>query len=169
MNYNGQEWATLIQMTIIATSVGKKPLEEMELTSCQLVDIYVNKNLKCTILCLVAQSCLTLCDPTDCILPGSSVFRAFPCKNTGADCHFLLQWISPTQGSKTGLPHCRCILYWLSHQRNPRILEWVDYPFSGESSWPRNWIRVSCIAGGFFITWATTEAWYAPLGCKLKK
>ena len=30
---------------------------------------------------LVAQSCLTLCDPMDCELPGSS----------GVDCHSLLQ------------------------------------------------------------------------------
>ena len=26
-------------------------------------------------MCLVAQSCLTLCSPTDCSLPGSSVHR----------------------------------------------------------------------------------------------
>ena len=31
-------------------------------------------------------------------------------------CHFLLQWIFPTQGSKPGLPHCRKMLYSLSHQ-----------------------------------------------------
>ena len=30
-----------------------------------------------------------------------------------------------------------------------RILEWVDFPFSNGSSWPRNRTRVSCIAGGF--------------------
>ena len=29
-----------------------------------------------------------------------------------------------------------------------RILEWVDFPFSNGSSWPRNRTRVSCIAGG---------------------
>ena len=28
-----------------------------------------------------------------------------------------------------------------------RILEWVAFPFSRGSSWPRNWTRVSCIAG----------------------
>ena len=39
-----------------------------------------------------------------------------------------------------------------------RILEWVAYPFSSGSSWPRNWTRVSCIAGGFFTSWATREA-----------
>ena len=32
------------------------------------------------------------------------------------DCHFLLQGIFPTQGSNLGLPHCRQILYHLSHQ-----------------------------------------------------
>ena len=28
-----------------------------------------------------------------------------------------------------------------------RILEWVAFPFSRGSSWPRNWTEVSCIAG----------------------
>ena len=31
-------------------------------------------------------------------------------------CHFLLQGIFPTQGSNLGLPHCRQMLYPLSHQ-----------------------------------------------------
>ena len=46
----------------------------------------------------------------------------------------------------------------LSHKRSPRILEWVTYPFSRGSSWPRNQTRVSCIAGGFFTSWDTREA-----------
>ena len=33
-----------------------------------------------------------------------------------------------------------------------RILEWVAFPFSGGSSQPRDWIQVSCTAGGFFTT-----------------
>ena len=37
----------------------------------------------------------------------------------------LLQGIFPTQGSNPGLPHWRQILYSLSHQGSPRILEWV--------------------------------------------
>ena len=76
--------------------------------------------------------------------------RSSPGKNTGVGCHFLLQGIFPTQGSNPGLPYCRKILYHLSHQGSPRILEWVAYSFSKWSSWPRNPIRVSCIAGGFF-------------------
>ena len=31
----------------------------------------------------------------------------FPGKDTGVGCHFLLQGIFPTQGSNSGLPHCR--------------------------------------------------------------
>ena len=54
--------------------------------------------------------------------------------------------------------HCRWILYWLSHQESPRILEWVGCPFCGGSSQPRNQSRASCIAGRFFTSWATREA-----------
>ena len=74
----------------------------------------------------------------------------------------IMQWVAfpfsrifPTQGSNTGLPHCRQLLYQLSHKGSPRILEWVAYPFSSGSSRPRNWTGVSCIAGRFFTSWAT--------------
>ena len=69
------------------------------------------------LLCLVAQSCLTHCDPMDCSLPGSSVHGDSPSKNTGVDCHALLQGIFPNQGSNSGLPHCRWILSHLSHHQ----------------------------------------------------
>ena len=42
---------------------------------------------------LVNQSCPTLCDPTDCSLPGSAVHGVSPGKNTGVGYHFLLQGI----------------------------------------------------------------------------
>ena len=82
-----------------------------------------------------------------------------------------LEWVAvpfsrgifPTQGSNPGLPHCRWILYQLSHQGSPRTLEWVGYPFSSESSQPRNWTGVSGIAGGFFTNWAIREALIAIL------
>jgi len=40
----------------------------------------------------VTQSCLTLCDPLNCSLPGSSVHRIFQAreKPTGVGCRFLL-------------------------------------------------------------------------------
>ena len=81
-----------------------------------------------------------------------------PGQNTGVGSLSLLQGIFPTQGSNPGLPHCRRILYQLSHNGSPRILEWVASPFSRGFSGPRNWTRVSCIAGGFFTNWAIREA-----------
>ena len=72
-------------------------------------------------MCLVTQSCPTLCDPMDCSLPGSSVHVDSPGKNTQVGCHAFLQGIFPTQGSNLGLPHCRWILYHLSQQGSPDI------------------------------------------------
>ena len=67
---------------------------------------------------LVAQLCLTLCDPIDYTAWGSSI-------------HGILQ---------------------------ARILEYVTIPFSRVTSQPRDWTRVSCIAGKFFTIWAMREA-----------
>ena len=39
----------------------------------------------------------------------------------------LIQGIFPTQGSNPGLPHCRWILYQLSHKGSPRILDWIQF------------------------------------------
>ena len=58
----------------------------------------------------VAQSCLTVCDPVDCSLPGSSIHGIF----------------------------------------QARVLEWVVISFSRGYSWPRDWTRVSLIAGRCF-------------------
>ena len=81
-----------------------------------------------------------------------------PGQNTEVGSLFLLQGIFPAQGSNPGLPHCREIIYQLSHKGSPKILEWVAYPFSRGSSRPRNWTGVSCFAGGFFTNWAVQEA-----------
>ena len=113
-------------------------------------------------LCLVAQSCSTICDPMDCSPFGSSVHGDSPSKHTRVGCHALLQSIFPTQGSNPGFPHCRQILYQLSHKWSPRILEWALCLFSSLSLlqpvWLRNWTRVSCLAGGFFTNWVIREA-----------
>ena len=63
------------------------------------------------------------CSPTD--SPG---------QNTGMSSHSLLQRIFSTQGSNPGLPHCRQILYQLSHYGSPRMLEWIAVSFSRGSS-----------------------------------
>ena len=43
-----------------------------------------------TLLCLGAETCLTLCNPLDFSPPGSSVHEDSPGKNTGVCCHALL-------------------------------------------------------------------------------
>ena len=88
----------------------------------------------------VAPSYPALCNPMDCschdtVGHGDGDSSG---KNTGVGCYALLQGILPTQGSNPALPHCRQILYHLSHQETPRILEWVAYIFSRGSSQPRD-------------------------------
>ena len=85
-------------------------------------------------------------------------FPSPPGQNTGVGSLSFLQGIFPTQGLNPGLPHCRQILYQLSHKGSPRILEWVAYPFSSRSSRSRNQTRVSCTAGRLFTNWAIREA-----------
>ena len=48
--------------------------------------------------------CPTLCNPIDCILPGSSVHGDSPGKNIGVVCRFLLEGIFLSQGLNPGLP-----------------------------------------------------------------
>ena len=73
-------------------------------------------SFSCVIVCaLVAQSCLTLCDPMNCSPPASSVHGIL---QAGMGCHFL-QGIFPSQGSNPHLLHCRWILYRLNHQGSP--------------------------------------------------
>jgi len=55
------------------------------------------------------QSCPTLCMPMDCSPPGSSIHGDSPGKNTGVNCHALLQGTFQTQVSN---PRLLCLLYW---------------------------------------------------------
>ena len=65
--------------------------------------------------------------------------RNSPGQDTGVGSHSLLQGIFPTQGSNPGLPHCRRILYWLSHQESPKI-QVKNLP-----AMPETWVR--------FLSW----------------
>ena len=86
------------------------------------------------VLCLVAQSCPILCNPRD--YTGQGILQAR-----------ILEWVAfpfsrgssqPRDQAQVSLPHCRWILYQLSHKGSPRMLERVTYPFSSGSSQPRN-------------------------------
>ena len=98
------------------------------------------------------QSCLTLCNPMDCTVRGILQAR-------------ILEWVvfsSPGDLPNPGIEPRSATLQAdplpAEPQGKPRILEWVAYPFSSGSSWPRNQTGVSCIAGGFFTNWAIREA-----------
>jgi len=74
---------------------------------------------------------MALYDPMDCSQPGSSVHGDPPGKNTGVGCLALLQGIFLAQGSNPGLPHCRWILYHLSHKNTgvgSLSLLWENFP-----------------------------------------
>ena len=74
-----------------------------------LFPIKLNRLLPCVY--VSRSSCLTLCIPRD----RSFCPWNFSGKNTRVGCYSLLQGIFLTQGSNLGLPHCRQILYHLSH------------------------------------------------------
>ena len=97
---------------------------------------------------IFAQSCPTLCDPTDYTVHGILQPRILECVAFP-----FSRGIFPTQGLKPSLPRSRQILYQLSQQGSPRILERVVYPFSIGSSHPRNQTRVSWIAGGSLFSY----------------
>ena len=93
-------------------------------------------------------------------LQGSSVHQDLdsPGKNIRVGCHTLLQGIFPTQGSNTGNLHRWQIVYHLSHQGSPRILEWVSLLLLQGNFQIQELNQGTCIAGRFFTRWATWKA-----------
>ena len=98
--------------------------------------------------CLVAQSCLTLCDPMDCSLPGAFVHGILQARMSECAAHqaplfirFFRQeywnglscpppWDVPNPGIKPRSPTLQAGFYQLNHQENPRILKWVAFTYS---------------------------------------
>ena len=93
-------------------------------------------------LCLVAQSCPSLCNPIGCSPSGSSVRGDSPVKNTGLGCHVLLQGIFPTQGSNPGLSHCRWILYgWATREAYGKNQHGTN-SWNHKTSWVRDALEI---------------------------
>ena len=63
--------------------------------------------------------------------------------------HFLI--MVKVKVAQSCLTLCDSMDYTVHGILQARILEWIVFPFSRESSQPRNQTRLSCIAGGFFI------------------
>ena len=97
--------------------------------------LYILPELHCPYLKVILKSCSVMSDSLrhhGLYSPGDS-----PGQNTGVGSLSLLQGIFPTWGLNPSLPHCRQILYQLSHKGSPRILEWVAYPFSSGNTQDR--------------------------------
>ena len=112
--------------------------------------------LQCTV-CTHAQSCVPLCDPTDCGPPDSSVYGDSSGKNTGVGCLALLQEIFPSQGSNPGLLHCGQIFFLPSELPAKPMNTGVGCHFLPQGSFPaQEWnpslLESPALAGGFFTT-----------------
>ena len=67
----------------------------------------------------------------------------------------------PKTNAKVAQPSpalCDPLDYTVHRLLQARLLEWVAFPFSRGSSQPKDQTQASCIAGGFFTSWATREA-----------
>ena len=79
----------------------------------------------------VAQSCLTLCDPMDCSLPGSSVHGIFQAR--------VLEWVAISfsedllNPGNPGLLHYKQTLYRLNHHGNHVVNRHEFKQTSGDS------------------------------------
>jgi len=96
---------------------GHKELDMTELLTLLSITDCFARSIVC--MCLVAQLCLTLCDPLDYSPPGSSLcMRISQARILEQVAFFLLQEIFLTQGSNPpllSLLYGRWILYPLSH------------------------------------------------------
>ena len=72
-------WASLVAQMVKNLSAMQETLH-WTFTSLHLTGVY------CTVLCLVAQLCSTLCNPMDCSLQGSSVHGLFQAR--------VLEWVA---------------------------------------------------------------------------
>ena len=92
------------------------------------------------VLCLVTQSCPTLCDPMKCGPSGSSVHGDSPAKSIGVGFHALFQEIFPTQRLSPGLVHYRWVLYCLNTSEAQEY--WSGWPISSPGELPNSGIKL---------------------------
>ena len=96
----------------------------------------------------VAESPLTLCDPTHGLYIVHGILQVRILEWVAI--YSLLQGICPTQGSNPGLPHCRWILYQLSHRGSLYIYPlffWISILFR----LPEHWVELPVLHRRFSL------------------
>ena len=125
---------------------------------------------------LVTKSCLAVCHPVDCSLPGSSVHRDYPSKNTGVHCHFRFQGSS--------LARDQICVSWIAGQLFNKLIPTQQFKtlkkkqtFLSVSSWRSDIgqnlfgfvtqgyrrLRRKCLLGCFFTSILTREGYFCRL------
>ena len=87
-----------------------------------------------------------------------------PGQNTGVGSISLLQGIFPTWGSNPGLPHCRQILYQLSHKRSPN-----RWQIDGANRWGKSGNSDRFYFLGLQNYWTVTIATKLKDACSLEE
>ena len=88
-------------------------------------------SIKCDVLCLVTQLCLTLCKSMDCSPPGFSVHGDSPGKNTGMGCHASSRRSSQLRDQT----HVPCASRWILNHWTPRKVP--SFLFEIRGSWKK--------------------------------
>ena len=120
------------------------------------VDVY----LGCfqTGLCLVTQSCLTLCDPMHCSPAGFSSPWGFSRQEYWSELLRPLPRDLPNPGIEPKFPALRVDSLSSEPPEKPKNTGVGTLSLPQGIFLTRNQTRTSCIADGFFINWATKEA-----------
>ena len=90
----------------------------------------------------VAQSCLTLCDPMDCSLPGSSIHWSFQAR--------VLEWVAIAFSRGSSPPMDRT---WVLHIIGRRFIIWATRE---ALYWRVTWIKVNIS----FLRWYLCSLWW---------
>ena len=125
-----------------------------------ICEVFVSQWLRacCCVLCLVTQSCLVLCDLMDCNPPGGFVHGNSPGRNTGGLACPPLGDL-PNPGTEPRSSALRMDSLPSELPGKPKNTAVHSLSLLQGIFLTRNWTRVSWIAGGFFTSWATREAW----------
>ena len=82
-------------------------------------------------------------------------------------CTYRFQWKVKVKVVQSCPTLCNFMDYLVHGILQAKILEWVAFPFSRESSQHRDWTQVSCLAGGFFTSWARRAVFLFIIPCSV--